>query len=231
MLSTLKTMASLRSNQPEQVKLDIEAVFERVYKMLEESEVEPNFAIQFANDAISNDAANEITLEDILSLDEDWLYYDNDSNQQEDFTNGSDGEAVQEYYAGSYSSLEYEDITESIPDEMANFYDNYDSEGSEPIHEYHIVHQKSVWVSETGEHFYAYSNPKDEPIVEQFICDVCHSNYCDHYIHQRFHEIAEELMNESPVTCSMCNAAYTNKEQHLRFHEIASFYAMNNLFG
>lgn len=224
-------MAPLRSNQPEPVKLDIEAVFERVYKMLDESEVEPNFSIRFADDANSNDATNEITLEYTLSLDEDWLYYDNNSDQQENLTDGSDGGAVQEYYAGSYSSLEYENITESIPDEMVNFHDNYDSEGSEPIHEYHIVHRKSVWVSETGEHYYAYSNPEDEPIVGQFICDVCNSNYCDHYIHQRSNEIAGELINESPVTCSMCNAAYTNEKQHLRFHEIASLYAMDNIFG
>lgn len=224
-------MALSRPYQPaEPVRLDIEAVFERVYNMLEESEVEPNFQSRWNTKAenISNGAASEISLEDILSLDEDWLYYDNNSNQ-EHCTDGSDGEAVQEYYSDSYAdSLEYDNITESISDEMVD----YDSNGSEPIHEYHNVNRRSVWVSETGEHYYGYSNPEEKPFIQQFTCDMCNSNYWDQHTHQRFHEIVEwQMMQEKPVTCSMCYAAYTNEKQHLRFHEIASLYYMENLFG
>lgn len=229
MLSTLNTVVSSSSNQLEAARLDIGAVFERVYKMLEESDVKPNVASQPTLNTrakeITNDAASEMSLEDILSLDEDWLYCDNRSNQ-DNFTDGSDGEAVQEYYTGSYSSLEYEAISESdlTMSEMIDFSDNYDSKGSETIHEYNTINQQSVWVSENDKYYYAYSNREKGPFIEQFTCAICNWNYCDQFIHQRFHEIAEELINDRPVICSICNAAYTNKEQHLRFHEIASNY-------
>lgn len=168
-------MAPSRSNQSKPVDLDIEAVFNRVYKMLEESEVEPKIAIQprlnSKAEEVSNDAENDISLEDISSSDEELSCYDNNSTQ-EVFTDGSDDESVQEFRPISCSSLEYQNIPESIPDEKADFHGSYNSDGSEPIHEYHIICRRPVWV---------------------FTCEMCKVNDCDRYIHQRIHEVVEDM--------------------------------------
>lgn len=221
-------MAPSCSNHSEPVHLDTEAVFNRVYKMLEESVLEVNLdnqrGLHSNAEEVSNDPENDINLEDILSLEEDWLYYENNSNQ-EDVTDGSDGETVHEFNPGRCSSLEYDDIAESIPDEMIDSHNNYDSERNEPFDEYQSPNRRFEWVSGTGERYYACSNP----IVERYECDLCNSNYVNDYIHQRFHQYADKLMNEPPNgVCGICNAKYTNEKVHLRFHAIATIYNLEN---